>query len=255
MPEFLQGAGDLDHALKNLSKYYKYELKRELARHAYFAKRRVRRVRRERIPYLEMSELARLLLHRSWKTAVRIPEKDEPRHTLSFGKEDRPDIIGAVMVPLIKGAGRYIVTMDKEKQIKDETTGELIVERWCFPGGHREPEEDLGVTIKREFEEEVGLNLEEIMAPVKRTGSIKLRGNAMHLNQNGDVRTAVFVVSLTPEQVEKARPGVEQIRLDIVDDEIIDLYIECQPRMFVPNHINVWRLFNQYRAIHGMSRF
>jgi 8-oxo-dGTP pyrophosphatase MutT (NUDIX family) len=42
--------------------------------------------------------------------------------------------------------------------------------RWCFPGGHLEPEETSKVALRREFREELSIEID----PVRRLGSIRV---------------------------------------------------------------------------------
>lgn len=206
------------------------------------AQRSLRRGRNQ-LPEFQESRLAQIFS--SEIEEARRLEAFNASQLLHNDQDDDEGFVGTIIIALHPFSGRIIILRDIKKQMRDPETGALTIERWNFPGGHREFGETLAEAAVREMREETGIDILKHRLSMRRIGSIKLR----RAHDSRQVKkSAIFLVLLTEQAIRDMKPGEEQEKEDsimLADPEVIDFFIEGEPCNFTPNHINVWRLYKK----------
>jgi len=197
----------------------------------------------------KMDPLTRALLDEA--QALRHEAMEESTR-YSFSKTDDKSVVGSIIVARI--GQRLIFTADQKKRLQDPQT-RRFVNRYTFPGGHREFDKDETPVDAghREFREECfgenpELSLRDFRVELKRIGAIRLIRAA---GSNETAYYAVFFASLPSEVEPFLKPGEEQVSAEeggilLADDTVIELLAMKDDCRITPNHLNVLELFRQW---------
>lgn len=233
---------------------------REISGPQSFLKRK-RRIKSNHVPVFQETELGEMLL----KEARLSIYGNKSMRGLYFDPYDEdPLIVGSIIILPVIETGEVVINLDKNKQIIDPVTKEAVSERWSFPGGKREENENTLWNILRETKEETHLDLVELGAPIKRVGSIRLRG-ARGSELARRVKAAVFYAPVTKAAAQTAiaskllaiasDPNDEQLDIRLVMPSDIEFLVEemRDPRSGIKllhNQAFAWRLCMSWRMRH-----
>lgn len=239
------GETSLDQSLKALNRIFKLEIRPEIMsrKDSEVKNRKRKRNRGINLNLIEKyDELTAVLLDRIGQ-----------RQTLAekirlINSEDLPEgderIKGVVIIIEIERSGRYIIGVDKVKQLRGDFP------RFSFPGGRVTEGESLSRTVIRELFEETRIKARGLKFYFIAVVPIYIYDESGAKTLSEDHKILLLYTRIGEAEVDKLKAGREQNELRIFEGSEINSLADGSSDYgeLLPNHRNYWFVFNLWKS-------